>query len=755
MVKSKIELLEDIQAIEPCFRAVDGVQQVCTEDESVQYRLLQEKLQKWERKLRNPKFEVAIIGTEKAGKSTFANALLNQDYLPEAKARCTFTTTRIESSQDNNIAEISFFTRQEFEQRFHELACEIEYADMNYQLASIANLDDFLKDKSSVIATSNAVDDLRAIIESKERIEQYLDQPAIQITSDIKSRIRDYIVQEDIARAVKNITIKSNELKGMDDLVIYDVPGFDSPTSLHLEQAKKYMLEADIVIMLVSISDRVSFVKAQSDFLNETKDEYGTSLADKMIVVASKFDSQLAPNKQDSEQQIEESIQLLGKELDKYGLYRQHNIFRCSALGYLEQKGLVDSRLVLPLLEAQGYEHGLNKIKSRMHEFFNKDALIVLNDVVGKDLADTKAFLLNFKLHHNPNRNEEKLEREMEILRRGVWNKAKNSILDIVQEYMAKIHDESPEFNLDEKISKQVDDEWLSTLYVNEASIHDEQKMYPGMADPERVNNGLRDKIYAKSLDLMMALSNNIVCHENSSVIDQLHTKIIKACELDPMYADELTSELKKLESTTLFDEKSYQPLILRFVRDIFEILIRSRISDSCSDKFSGNPRVRKFIDVKPHIQSTLISARCWDEELGTYSQPVIKRMLTQSNDSDASNLDGREKMSTLEKLIKSSSPAMSMDDVIKEINADLESMKYIFSEVLLKAINIESPFKFSLENQIESIRSDVNDEDGGQLELFFKTHVKQLNPKGFNLVSGDPELNHKLMMITEMIGAL
>jgi len=755
MTKSKLELLQDVQSIEPCLHQINGVLQVLDEDELLTYQDLNGKLLKWRRKLRDPKFEVAIIGTEKAGKSTFANALLNQNYLPEAKGRCTFTTTRIEASSDSNIAEITFFSRQEFEGKFNALAEEIGYTDIHYQMATLSALDAFLKDKSSVISTSNAVDDLRAIIGSKTQIERYLDQAPIQFTSDIKQRIKEYIVEEDKARAVKNITIKSNELIGMDNLVIYDVPGFDSPTSLHLEQAKKYMLEADVVIMLVSISDRVSFVKAQSDFLNETKDEYGTSLADKMIVIASKFDSQLAPNKNDSEKRIKESLELLDKELDKYGLYRKQNIYRCSALGYLEEKGLVDSNLVLPILSAQGYDNGFSKIKSRMDDFFEKDALVVLNDVVSKDLADIKSFLLNFKLHHNPDRNEEKLEREMEILRRNTWNQAKDHILDKVQDAIKSLHEDMFDFELDEKISQQVEDQWLSSLRVDTKKYKNEQKKYPGIADPERVNNGLRDQIYVESLDLMMSLSSNIIKHENSSIIDQLHQNIIDDCKLDATYAKELKIELESIETTKLFDEKSYQPLILRFVKDIFEILIRSRVSDSTHDNFSANDRIRRFINVKPLIKSTLISAQCWEDELSLYNQPLIKRMLTQCSSQGSSSLEeGQDKShgNPLQKLIACSTPASSMDEVIKEINADLDTMNCVFSEVLLKAICIESPFRFSLENQIESIRSDINNSQNGTLELFFKLHVKHFNQQAYSRISGDPELNRKLSIISEMI---
>ena len=44
-------------------------------------------------KLEKGEFTVAIVGLEKAGKSTLGNALLKDIFLPEYTERCTYTTT--------------------------------------------------------------------------------------------------------------------------------------------------------------------------------------------------------------------------------------------------------------------------------------------------------------------------------------------------------------------------------------------------------------------------------------------------------------------------------------------------------------------------------------------------------------------------------------------------------------------------------------------------------------------------------------
>ena len=47
------------------------------------------------KKLVNNTFEVSIVGLEKSGKSTFANAFMGIDILPTKDERCTYTTTSI------------------------------------------------------------------------------------------------------------------------------------------------------------------------------------------------------------------------------------------------------------------------------------------------------------------------------------------------------------------------------------------------------------------------------------------------------------------------------------------------------------------------------------------------------------------------------------------------------------------------------------------------------------------------------------
>jgi ribosome biogenesis GTPase A len=68
-------------------------------------------------RLRANRFEVAVIGLEKAGKSALLNAWLGQEILPSEDRRCTYTTTEILSASNEKEQHllIEYYTREEID----------------------------------------------------------------------------------------------------------------------------------------------------------------------------------------------------------------------------------------------------------------------------------------------------------------------------------------------------------------------------------------------------------------------------------------------------------------------------------------------------------------------------------------------------------------------------------------------------------------------------------------------------------------
>ena len=93
------------------------------------------------KKLRSGEFEIAIVGMEKAGKSTLANALMESNLLPAKGPRCTFTSTRIEYSGDgqDDSATVSFYTVDTFDRDFKDKLRNLGFP--NYERYSFDTLD--------------------------------------------------------------------------------------------------------------------------------------------------------------------------------------------------------------------------------------------------------------------------------------------------------------------------------------------------------------------------------------------------------------------------------------------------------------------------------------------------------------------------------------------------------------------------------------------------------------------------------------
>ena len=113
-------------------------QDIISQSKATEINKLLNKAKKLKTKLSNNEFEIAIIGLEKAGKSTFANALMGNDILPSMEPRCTYTSTSIRYGE-NDYAEIIFFSRDEFNKKLIDnlVTMGIEHAE-NYDFTTLS-----------------------------------------------------------------------------------------------------------------------------------------------------------------------------------------------------------------------------------------------------------------------------------------------------------------------------------------------------------------------------------------------------------------------------------------------------------------------------------------------------------------------------------------------------------------------------------------------------------------------------------------
>ena len=181
----------------------------------------------------------------------------------------------------------------------------------------------------------------------------------------------------------------------MKNLVLYDVPGFDSPTDLHKRQTEEMLKAADAIILVTNVGDRPNLTGTQLDMLKKGQDEDGITLSDKVFVFGNKLD--MAGNARRAEDNIAE---LIHDSVEKYGLAKKERVICGSAKAYLESLGKQSqddiargtSNTGIKLLE-WGVSNGIEELKAKMQRYYDTERLEVLARRAENGIINAKNFL--------------------------------------------------------------------------------------------------------------------------------------------------------------------------------------------------------------------------------------------------------------------------------------------------------------------------------------------------------------------------
>ena len=271
-------------------------------------------------------YEIAVMGLEKTGKTSFVNALLGQQLLPTKRERCTYIPTEIRSgsSVNDERIEIVYLTTLEFDLILKEVEAKCKeitrfkrsrrtfkhrpdgLKDISNPFLSENNNDNEKLDDStekafgdeSVSSAINWVDEYNEIVALQSESRKYLDRSKQEIykkdkSSNFEDLIKETVSDPKIARAVKTVVIYTSNLKlGTDecDVVLYDVPGYDSTTIMHKKQSKENAKKADVIIFVKKF-ESPSLKQPESEMLKIFDAVDGcVPLRDKLMVAITSVD---------------------------------------------------------------------------------------------------------------------------------------------------------------------------------------------------------------------------------------------------------------------------------------------------------------------------------------------------------------------------------------------------------------------------------------------------------------------------------
>ena len=360
---------------------------------------LQKKNERILKKLRNQEFTVAVIGQESSGKSTVLNALMNMIALPDDTGRCTFTTTTIRADS-RDYAEVFFYSLSEFRENFADKMMEMGYdGDADFDNIDVKSFRNWLEDKKNFLSTGknsfsdkqvNIADDVSNILNDKATVKEFLKGGSMECdigTEEFRLFITGRKSFNDINRtahpyAVKEIIIHSTQLQieGMANMVLFDVPGFNSTTEMHKEQTYDKLRTADAIIMTKDMQQDPNIVDSELHILRHEEDEEKIPLYEKLFVFGNKHDMAVSDdgrianrNRDMFMRDIVEKYHLADRAVvgsAKIRLIRQNKLTDEDK----DSPGKVESfRRTSELMETLGISDGIEELNEKLRHYYKYD----------------------------------------------------------------------------------------------------------------------------------------------------------------------------------------------------------------------------------------------------------------------------------------------------------------------------------------------------------------------------------------------
>ncbi|MHC6201880.1 dynamin family protein [Breznakiellaceae bacterium SP9] len=277
---------------------------------------------------------VAVIGLEKAGKSTFINAWIGGQALPADRERCTWAASTIRNGSRIQ-AEIIFSSREEFDTGLKQLYNDagLEWGKIPFPLPpnAPASFDTI----TAKIEKSNEYKDIEDLSRFWNEISPLLGKGKYTVTSDsvseLRSKIFPYIsrLEEDgtkigTAYAVKQVNIDI-PLEDNLEFTIDDLPGVNAPGNRAEEMTFKSLREnADVIVFVKNAAANASTDRDENRIWKEA-DESDTSmkLTERLFVIMSRADESAVDNGRDAHE-------LGAKAFIEKGIPAGH-VFYCSS----------------------------------------------------------------------------------------------------------------------------------------------------------------------------------------------------------------------------------------------------------------------------------------------------------------------------------------------------------------------------------------------------------------------------------------
>jgi GTPase Era involved in 16S rRNA processing len=532
-------------------------------------------------RLRKREFRIAVVGLEKAGKSTFINAWLECDLLPAKGGRCTFTTTQIYSVKSESEQRLEVQTRTQ--EQFIHLLKELE--------------------------TVGAKEDLNTIRENEITLKQVRKEGNLVIPftrlEDIREQLKKYVADEKYAHAVLEARLYTNKLAQAEGIVFYDVPGSDSGLAKHVDEAQQMLSDCDAVIVIQRFR---SIREAELEIIKFTEQgDKNVTIADKLFVFLSHIDSLGSP------EALKTHITEASQDWLKRANLPVNRIVSGSAGAYLILNNLAEEHTQLEIGQASNIQDklktltgiiddemlktqatGIPEIKEKIFNYINTERVAILKKRC--EASIDKIVSTSEDIHHLVSQrfpeNPEEAQRFEEERRRidfsewwhRKWEQIKADLQNfyetsVINKPLEKVNNESS--SSIEKFKERYRQLLASEMAkLRQETLRKKEIIFDANSFPDfdkvRANYAWRDDLYGDVRTFLAALARQLAAElkdEALKLVDYMSSLLWGSSQVKERLIGYSEQEfLTRLEN-------SLSVLFLRFARPVAEALIRGPVN--------------------------------------------------------------------------------------------------------------------------------------------------------------------------------
>jgi len=732
-------------------------------------------------KLKSNEFEIAVVGLEKAGKSTFANALIASNFLPSAPERCTFTSTRLVYGSDKAV--IKLYNETEFNNIFQELLSSVEYPDaknQNFRNMTIEEFKNYFENELKIknpnlyqVHNNKTNKEIEDILKNKNELEltgQTLEFEGEQLTQDT---FREYIRGIKIGkitntakpRSVKDIAIESSKLNRLKTAIIYDVPGFDSPTKIHENQTRERLQQADAIILISNAGDKPNINAPQLDTLQKDTDIDGIPLKDKLFVFGNKIDT--ANSLEIAENNIDVFVEDV---VNTHKIAEEKRVFVGSALKYLKDNNLTTEEYHSKF----EIDDNIDNIRSAIEKYYENERFEILKIKIEINQQNIEEIFEELLKQQTEIADKDFVEIEKTKIQRQTQKKIERELKDSLNELKQKLKKEiQVEEYFSKKFVENIDNgDFFQEIDENEIEyIHTKNDVSIRFKDipVNRINDNTRKALHKKFLKKYTNLIVEITDEKSKEIENMILQTFIKAIVGDSVLditkdAKTIISQISKNES---HDKNKFTYLIERFSRDVFDIISYPIGSLDRKDKFINAKKEFIYLDEfyggNGNLISLLLSGKkqkqnimklpstildILDFYVSIQISPTNLPMRIKEIKNKAQNLkkllsntiENNSKDINIEEILKDIKISKTKEEVLEEINNDIRNLKDILKKAVVPATNLELAFSNAIDKQIQVIISAIDSIDD-EFDTFIAKVVNRLKENEIKALTNQLEI--------------